>query len=340
MEERNFFDIVMPFYNRADLAERCIQSLKEQKFNSFRVLMVFDGGESEVLHLLQKTQQEDKRFVLVQQEHGGVSACRNAGLNLLNSQYVMFCDSDDTLIPDALSRCAEMVRKNTDCDWFVSDFFRVKGQQIYTMGSIDTEGIIDRTDYCKYMMKQPADFYYGVLWNKIYHTDIIRQQNLKFSLELNWCEDFQFNLEYLAFVQKIYISKRPFYFYYKNKGSIVNSAISLQKVVQTKSALFDYYKALYEQLDLYEDNKLKINMFFLASGRDKVIDSAKIRFSSQPIVSQAQTLSLDALEKTGQQLQYRVEDLHKKSERIKKRVKQIKRRSKKMQKRAEKLKQQ
>ena len=119
-------------------------------------------------------------------------------------------------------------------------------------------------------MKAPANFYYGVLWNKFFKADIIRKFSLVCDTDLDWCEDFRFNLEYLQYVGNVGVIDRPLYYYVKTKGSLVDTqAGSLQLTIKTKRKLFDYYKELYQALDLYEENKLKIQMFYLSFAHDK-----------------------------------------------------------------------
>ena len=119
------------------------------------------------------------------------------------------------------------------------------------------------------MMDKAADFYYGVVWTKLYRTKILMDCDIRFSDRLKWCEDFLFNLDYLRFARFIQVSKVPVYYYVKTKGSLVSTQTTPANVIKTKLLLYDYYKSLYESLDLYEDNKWKIQMFLLQSARDK-----------------------------------------------------------------------
>lgn len=120
------------------------------------------------------------------------------------------------------------------------------------------------------MMEAPANFYYGVLWNKLFKADIVRRFALSCPPELDWCEDFMFNLEYLEYVGKVGVITKPLYYYVKTKGSLVDTRINFQKTVQTKRLLFSYYKELYQNIDLYEDNKMRIRMFYLSFAHDKI----------------------------------------------------------------------
>ena len=109
-----------------------------------------------------------------------------------------------------------------------------------------------------------------MLWNKFFKADIIRTFCLSCSTELDWCEDFQFNLEYLQYVGKVGIVDKPLYYYVKTKGSLVDTQVNFQQSIRTKRILFDYYRDLYKAIDLYEENKLRIRMFYLSFAHDKI----------------------------------------------------------------------
>ena len=165
------------------------------------------------------------------------------------------------------------------CDMVITDFCRVIGYAIIHKGHIPVNGPITRKEYAEYMMKAPANFYYGVLWNKFFRTDVVRKQKLLCSTELDWCEDFLFNLEYLQYVNRIYVLQKPIYYYVKTKGSLVDTRIDLHCTVRTKKLLFDYYKDLYQSLELYEKNKLRIQTFYLEFARDKKRKSEHVKLA-------------------------------------------------------------
>jgi len=149
-------------------------------------------------------------------------------------------------------------------------------------------------------MKAPANFYYGVMWNKFYRASIIRKHKLRFPKELDWCEDFQFNMEYLQYVNGVYVILEPMYYYVKTKGSLVDTKVNFPATVRTKRILFDYYKDLYQSLDLYEDNKLKIQTFFVEFARDK---DKTARYGGEKIMNNQ--LTQGDIEKMEKEIEYR-----------------------------------
>lgn len=260
--------IIIPVYNREQTLERCICSVLRQSYTNLEILLLDDGSTDHSNRILEKYEKKDSRIRVIHKDNTGVSDTRNLGLTLARGDYIQFVDSDDWLTADAtqtllsgMALGAEMV---------ISDYYRVIGKKIWTKGHIPAAGVLSRADFAMYMMKSPANFYYGVTWNKFYRADIIRENRLTFSQDMDWCEDFRFNLEYLKYVANVAVLLHPFYYYVKTKGSLVDSKIDLRETIRTKRILFGYYKELYQILDMYEENKLKIQSFYLEFARDKI----------------------------------------------------------------------
>ena len=261
--------IIVPVYNGEKSIERCLRSIQNQSYTNIEVIVVNDGSTDHTEKVIKKYVEEDARFHYIKKDNTGVSDSRNLGMASAKGEYFQFVDGDDWLVKRATE---EFVRTAQlyDCDMVISDFYRVCGRKIMVKGHIDMGPVITRTKFAEYMMKAPANFYHGVLWNKFFKADIIRKFSLVCDTDLDWCEDFRFNLEYLQYVGNVGVIDRPLYYYVKTKGSLVDTqAGSLQLTIKTKRKLFDYYKELYQALDLYEENKLKIQMFYLSFAHDK-----------------------------------------------------------------------
>ena len=261
--------IIVPVYNGEKSIERCLRSIQNQSYTNIEVIVVNDGSTDHTEKVIKKYVEEDARFHYIKKDNTGVSDSRNIGMASAKGEYFQFVDGDDWLVKRATE---EFVRTAQlyDCDMVISDFYRVCGRKIMVKGHIDMGPVITRIKFAEYMMKAPANFYYGVLWNKFFKADIIRKFSLVCDTDLDWCEDFRFNLEYLQYVGNVGVIDRPLYYYVKTKGSLVDTqAGSLQLTIKTKRKLFDYYKELYQALDLYEENKLKIQMFYLSFAHDK-----------------------------------------------------------------------
>ena len=260
--------IIVPVYNGEKTIERCLRSIQNQSYSNIEVLVVNDGSSDHTDRIIKKYAQRDSRFRYIEKENSGVSDSRNVAMAEAKGDYFQFVDGDDWLVKQATEEFVNTAL-TYGCDMVISDFYRVCGRRIYTKGHIDAGPVITRMKYAEYMMEAPANFYYGVLWNKFFRADIIRTFALKCSLQLDWCEDFQFNLEYLQYVGKVGVIRKPLYYYVKTKGSLVDTQVNFQQSIRTKRILFDHYRDLYKAIDLYEENKLRIQMFYLSFAHDK-----------------------------------------------------------------------
>ena len=260
--------IIIPIYNREQTLERCLCSIIRQTYPNLEIIAVDDGSTDHSRVILERYEKKDSRLHVIYKKNSGVSESRNLGLQMAKGDFVQFVDADDWLTRDATSLLLQAMEP--DIQLVISDYYRVIGRRIWIKGHIPASSSMSRAEFAKYMMKSPANFYYGVIWNKFYRMDIIKENQLYFAHDLDWCEDFKFNLEYLKYTSNVQVLTTPFYYYVKTKGSLVDSKIDFKETIRTKKILFGYYKELYQILDMYEENKLKIQSFYLEFARDKV----------------------------------------------------------------------
>lgn len=259
--------IIVPVYNGEKVIERCLRSLIGQTYENIEIIVLNDGSKDHTMQILNKYAGMDSRICVIDKLNSGVSDTRNRGLKLAKGEFIQFVDSDDWLPSDATEQLVKGILN--DCEMVICDYNRVVDNNIIVKGHIPEEGAINRTEFALYMMKAPANYYYGVLWNKMFRMDIIRKYELDFPEEIDWCEDLRFNLEYLQYVKHVYVLQKPLYYYVLTKGSLAQSRTDLIDNLRVRNFLFEQYKALYESLDLYEDNKLRIRRFYIDFARDK-----------------------------------------------------------------------
>ena len=262
--------VIVPVYNAEKCIERCIRSILDQEYKDLEVIAVDDGSKDRSSQILDQLASEDSRLCVVHKENGGVSAARNTALQLVKGEYVQFLDADDWITSDATKMLVRSLEEN-QADLCVAYFYRVVGENVAIQGSIDGANSLSLQDYAQFMMMSPADFYYGVLWNKLYKTSIFKQYGLKMQEDVKFAEDFIFNLEYLLHVNTIALLKRPVYYYVKTEGSLVNQGMSLQKLYQMKTNVFTYYNNFYKNIldeKQYRKDRLHITSFLIDGAKD------------------------------------------------------------------------
>lgn len=299
--------IIVPIYNGQDFLERCINSVLAQEYTNFELILVDDGSSDGSGAICDAFSERDARVRVIHKENTGVSDSRNQALNQAKGEYLQFLDSDDWLAPGATRQFVRSVLLH-DSDMVIADFYRVIGETISHKGDIEKEELLTREEFAGYMMENPADFYYGVLWNKLYRRDIIEKNRLRMDANISWCEDFIFNLEYLRHCRTIYALQAPVYYYVKTKGSLVNSqSVSINNTIRMKLNVFEYYQQFYKEVydeKSYEEIRFQVYRFLLTYAKDGFVPPAFLPGAKKLGQEHLSTVIQEALEGDGMALDY------------------------------------
>lgn len=96
--------VIMPAYNAGHYIEKAVRSILEQSYRDLRLIVVDDGSTDDTPQILRRIQQQDARLTPISVPNGGPALARNRGLDAVEpgTEYVMFADADDELLPDAV----------------------------------------------------------------------------------------------------------------------------------------------------------------------------------------------------------------------------------------------
>lgn len=119
----------VPVYNVAEYLRQCLDSIKQQSFQDFEVIMVDDGSTDNSFEICQEYVFKDKRFKLYHQENKGLAGARNTCLKHMSGEYVTWVDSDDWIEVNYLKNLVmEQIRTQAD---IVSMGFKIFGNGKY-----------------------------------------------------------------------------------------------------------------------------------------------------------------------------------------------------------------
>lgn len=262
--------IIIPVYNAEMYLKRCIDSVLNQEYKSFELILVDDGSTDQSAVICFDYMQKDKRVKVIHKKNTGVSDSRNQALNQAKGTYIQFLDSDDWIAPEA-TRLLVRSMEAFACDMVITDFYRVSGEHMAQKGDINENRILTRQEFSEHMIENPADFYYGVLWNKMYRRDIIQKNNIRMDESLNWCEDFLFNLEYIRHAHSFYALQIPIYYYMKRKGSLASQGMNIISTIRMKINVFEYYNEFYKDVydkESYDTIRFQVYKFLLTAAKD------------------------------------------------------------------------
>lgn len=255
--------IIVPVYNAAPHLAECIQSILRQRYEPLEILLINDGSEDVSRHICDMYARVNPRITLVNRPNSGVSATRNFAIERAKGEFLQFVDSDDWIDANATRL---LVERMLECksDMVIAHYCRVDGEKTTVHGFLDEGQVLTQHELARYLMEEPASFYYGVMWNKLYRRSLIEQHQIRCNEEFGWSEDFLFNLEYIRYAKRFCTLQTPIYYYRKNENSITATQINPISAVKVKKRLFPYYKKLYSEIGLYDQFKPQIYRYLIA----------------------------------------------------------------------------
>lgn len=101
--------IIIPIYNAAPYLNQCLESIKNQSFTDFEVIMVNDGSTDTSKEICMSFVEKDRRYKLIDQKNSGVSSARNTGIDISQGEWITFIDSDDWIDCDYLQNTNSLI---------------------------------------------------------------------------------------------------------------------------------------------------------------------------------------------------------------------------------------
>lgn len=118
------FSIIIPVYNKQDYLITTLQSVLNQIFTDYEVLVIDDGSTDDSVAVVM--QFSDPRIKLITQKNGGVSVARNRGIEEAAGQWICFLDADDWYHPEYLSELDKMTIAHPGCDVMATRFMFIQ----------------------------------------------------------------------------------------------------------------------------------------------------------------------------------------------------------------------
>lgn len=113
--------IIIPLYNKEECIVRTIESILDQEFVDYEIVIVDDGSTDNSVSVLREL--NDNRIKLYLKQNGGPSSARNYGVKHAIGKWAIFLDADDLLEKDALNICEKLIRKVPSCDFFCCNHY-------------------------------------------------------------------------------------------------------------------------------------------------------------------------------------------------------------------------
>lgn len=237
--------VIIPVYNSEKYIERCIESVLNQTFQNFELIVINDGSKDNSQEILEGYKEKyANKIMLINQENMGVSKTRNKAIKIANGEYIVFIDNDDYIDNDYIETHIQNIEE-VNADIVMSGYRRV---------NIDKKVLFKQkllnTNWSKYIVLAP--------WAKIYKREFLLKNNIEF-LDYAIGEDVYFNLVAFAKEPKIEIIDYIGYNWFFNTKSVSNTSqrglskdidirVLLDKILREydkKDELIEYYFVRY-----------------------------------------------------------------------------------------------
>lgn len=219
--------IIIPIYNAKLYLAHCIDSILQQTFCDYEVLLIDDGSTDGSSKICDEYALIDTRVKVIHKENGGSASARNVGLMNVSGEYIVFVDADDCLHKEYLRLLYEKICSSgadiVQCNYcIVEDYSKLDTTQEEHSENIYSnieflDKFCDSKDYLKIV----------VLWNKIYKKALFEDL---FFPEGKGVDDDYLICQILYRAKKIITISDTLYYYYMSPGSQMRSAPSLKRL--------------------------------------------------------------------------------------------------------------
>lgn len=236
--------VILPVYNMATTVERAIQSIVNQTYERWELIIIDDGSTDGVGNVVNHYLEKEPRIRFVQTTNQGVSHARNAGIDMAVGEWVAFLDGDDAYEPEAF---AWMIANGKGGDLVCCSYFDTTSRSVHKVSEMDqTIYEIPDNDLCEQMWKA---YFFAVVWGKLYRRSKIKTL---FDPKFAYGEDTLFNLHNFPNMNCMVLLKNIGYRY------------SYQKKKMKPMQLYGTKTIFESVIDLYSDNDTMKRKAYLA----------------------------------------------------------------------------
>lgn len=231
------FSIIVPIYGVEKYIKKCINSVLEQNYNNYELILVDDGSLDSCPFICDAYAEKDERIIVIHKKNGGASDARNMGIKKATGDYILFLDGDDYWLEiDLLEKLNERINQ-LDSDVICLNYKKVyKNGKEYNYFSLGTD--MPRTNMgeasIRYIIQN--NIWTSAPWNKAIKKSLFLKGDLTFikgitSEDIDWCARLAVLAETYDYIEKTYIG-------YRQRESSVSKAMTYDKVCCLRNNIF------------------------------------------------------------------------------------------------------
>ena len=239
------FSVIVPIFNKEKYINECIDSILNQSFSNFELILVDDGSNDNCPSICDSYKKKDSRVIAIHKENGGLVSARKAGARIAKGEYIVCVDADDYIKKDYLSNIAKIIKEKNP-DIICTGYCRKRNNEEKHISIHYREGYYTKEDIIKEIYptlvqgKDTKHFPVNI-WAKAYKKDLYKKIQLNVDESVRIGEDGVVSIPYIYFAESMFIINYYEYVYRINDYSMT-SAIAVLNKDYPKKAYFEYIK--------------------------------------------------------------------------------------------------
>lgn len=249
--------VIIPIYNAEVYLENCLESIKNQSFTDYEVLLIDDGSTDNSGKICDVFATKDFRFQVIHKSNGGVSSARNIGIEQAKGEWICFMDSDDTVEKDYLQHLYQGANQQNDI-LVVQGFKTILPQKQFRVRTFGTH-LYTASDI--YQLFQVLNINRsGYPFAKLYNSQIIQQNQIRFIEQIHYAEDVMFMLTYMCHINALQTLDGYNYNYYirNNSNSLSHRIFSFESEYTCYETYIDRINKLKNKFNIPEESLVKV----------------------------------------------------------------------------------
>lgn len=267
--------VIIPAYNVAEYVGRCIDSLLRQTYSNFELLVVDNNSNDNTAGVIKAYCEEDNRVKYIKCIEPGVCNARNLGIASISGEWFAFIDADDWVEPDFLQvlvdNAIETGASISACCYVNDNGSNIKNDIINSPLQFNS------VEECIHNFICDAPSMEGMVWNKIYNTELY--SNIKFDTSLRVNEDCYYTYEVFCNCKKACLTESKLYHWYFREESACRKA---PEKLELQNA--DVFIKLLEKTTMFNDkqveHKLKLEYVRIIT---KMLMNVRYRYDSKEL---------------------------------------------------------
>ena len=252
--------IIMPLYNKEKYIGKTIDSVLEQTFSDYELIIINDGSTDSSMDIVAQYAAKDSRIKACSIQNGGVSNARNVGLGYASGDWIQFLDGDDTIDSDYLAKAAATAEKE-NVDILFSDFKKIdSASKVVDEVKSYKKGLYTEAQLMDIFMElQYKNGFFGFISNKLIRKSVIDEARAVFPTDIKLAEDLAFYVQiYKKITSCYFLPVNSFFYLQTDENYMYKDDIDYRAQLRIQRDIRDWF--IEQQYDQKYKEKLNSNI--------------------------------------------------------------------------------